>query len=216
MAVAELIAIATPLIEQYGIVGVFLFSLFEEIFAPVPSSFALMAAGFLMLPASSGLGEVLADALGRVVLPASVGLTIGAIFVYAVAYLGGEPLIRRWGRWFGISWAAIERTKARLARSSADELLLFGLRAVPVVPNFLVSVVCGIVHYPAKSFILITFLGSVVRAFLMSLVGWSAGAAYVTYAARLEETGKVVAIAFGALLLILVLAILLRKWLKTG
>ncbi|MFH1162272.1 MAG: VTT domain-containing protein [Candidatus Jorgensenbacteria bacterium] len=208
----ELILKIAPFVKEYGVVGVFLLSFIEEIIAPVPSSVVLMAAGFFLLPALGAMKEVFLDGFLRIVLPASLGLTLGALLIYSLAYLWGEPLIKSWGKWFGVSWGAVEKWRTRFIKGYGDELLVFGLRAFPIVPNILISAVCGVVRYPTKSFIALTFLGSLVRAFLMSMVGWSVGEAYLAYAARISEVSGYLVGGIGLFVVLAVAAVLIRRW----
>ncbi len=190
--VHQLILQVTPLVEQYGALGVFVLSLVEETIAPIPSSLALLATGFFLLQSYDTVGQFLSHAIFRLLLPATLGLTIGQLFVYSLALVGGEPLVRRWGSRLGVSWIRVEQFTVRFSRGRTDELIVFGLRALPVVPNFLVSAVCGLIRYPLKSFLVTSFLGNLVRALLMGFVGWSVGGAYIVYADRLSTIGNVV------------------------
>lgn len=210
----SLIQAITPLVEQYGVLGVFFLSLIEEIVAPVPSALALMAAGFFLIPQGLPFAEIVLPALFQVILPASVGLTLGSLFIYSVAYLGGKPLVIRWGKLFGVTWEKLEQAEARFTKGGADEAIIFALRAVPVTPNFLISAVCGLVRYPMKEFILLTFFGGVVRAILMGFLGWSVGAAYIQYAEQLSALSNLIAITIAAFLVILALFFLLRRFLR--
>lgn len=203
-----------PFVEQYGILGVFLLSMIEEVVTPVPSSVVLMAAGFFLLPALGTLKATLLHGFFYVVLPASAGLTLGALILYSLAFIGGEPLIKAWGKRVGLSWSAMERWRDRFMGGYKDELVVFGLRAFPVVPNSLISIACGLVRYSTKSFILFTFLGSVVRALVMGFLGWSVGAAYLTYAERFSDISLYVlwgAVGLAALILI---SLAVRRWVR--
>lgn len=210
----SLIQTITPLVETYGVLGVFFLSLIEEIVAPVPSALALMAAGFFLIPQGLPFGDIVLPALLQVILPASVGLTLGSLFIYSVAYLGGKPLIIRWGKLFGITWEKLERAEARFTKGGADEAIIFVLRAVPVTPNFLISAVCGLVRYPVKEFIALTFFGGVVRAILMGFLGWSVGAAYIQYATQLSSLANLIAISILFILAVFVLVLLVKRKLR--
>lgn len=207
----SLIQAIAPLVATYGVLGVFFLSLIEEIVAPVPSSLALMAAGFFLIPQGLSFGEIVIPALLQVILPATLGLTLGSLFVYSVAYLGGKPLIVRWGKLFGVTWEKLERAEARFTAGRTDEVLIFALRAVPVTPNFLISAVCGLVRYPVKEFLLLTLFGGMVRAILMGFLGWSVGAAYVQYAEQLSELTNLIAIAVTAFIVVVALVLIFRR-----
>ncbi|PIP30015.1 hypothetical protein COU12_00295 [Candidatus Jorgensenbacteria bacterium CG10_big_fil_rev_8_21_14_0_10_54_38] len=205
----------TPFVREYGVFGVFFLSFIEEIIAPVPSSIVLMAAGFLLLPAFGSIKTVFLDGMLWVVLPAAFGLTLGAILVYSLAYVGGEPLIKMWGKRFGLSWSKVERWRNRITKGTGDELLVFFLRAFPVVPNSLVSAACGMVRYPTRSFIILTFLGSLVRALIMGFIGWSVGEAYLSYAVRFSVWGRYVLIGGAAVIVLAIAAgMFVNRWRK--
>ncbi|MEK7512736.1 MAG: VTT domain-containing protein, partial [Patescibacteria group bacterium] len=158
--------------------------------------FSLMAAGFFLIPAGGEFTSVIWHAFVNVALPAGLGLTAGAFLLYAALYFGGEPFIRRWGRYAGITWEQIKRAESKIIRGRADEWLIFVLRVLPFVPNVAVSAVCGVFRYPLKPFLILTFLGGTLRAFIVSLIGWSVGAAYVEYASELSRAGAIAAVIF--------------------
>lgn len=199
---ANLISAIEPFVQAYGMVGVFAVAFIEEIFAPIPSILSFMAAGFFLLPETGSVSTILWEAFLKVALPAGLGLTAGAFFVYAAFYFGGEPLIHRWGRYVGISWTDVKQAETRFIRGHADEWILFGLRVVPFVPNVAISVVCGTLRYPLKTYLALTFVGGMIRAFFVGLIGWSVGAAYAAYAEELNKIGY--ALGLGALLIIAV------------
>ncbi|MCX6788783.1 MAG: VTT domain-containing protein [bacterium] len=210
----ELISQITPLIQHYGAWGVFFISAIEEIIVPIPSSFSLLAAGFFLVPVGAALGDSMLVLILKVVIPAGLGFAIGSLFPYALAYLGGEPIINRWGKWIGVSWKDVEKINRFFNGTYKDELVLVGLRSIPVVPSGLISVACGVVRYPIKHFFLTTFFGSALRSFFMGLLGWSLGEAFVIYADQISEFGMYVVYIVTGLVAILVVAFLVRKWLK--
>lgn len=197
---ASLISAIEPFVQAYGIAGVFSVAFIEEIIAPVPSILSFMAAGFFLLPASGTAGTILLEAFLKVALPAGLGLTAGAFFMYAAFYFGGEPLIHRWGRYVGVSWADVKRAEEKFIRGHADEWILFGVRVIPFVPNVAISIVCGTLRYPLKTYLALTFVGGTIRAFFVGLIGWSVGAAYAAYAAELNRIGY--AVGLGVLLVV--------------
>lgn len=186
---ANLISNITPFVESYGIFGVFFLSVVEEIIVPIPSSLPLLAAGFFSLPASGEFLSIFIRAIYFIAIPGALGLSIGALFGYSLAYMGGEALIKKFGKWLGISWSSIEKTRDKFEKSKSDEFIILSLRAIPFIPNLAVSLACGILRYPVKKFILLTFAGTFLRALLMGMLGWSLGGAYVIYASRISEFG---------------------------
>ncbi|TSC80580.1 MAG: DedA family protein [Candidatus Peregrinibacteria bacterium Gr01-1014_25] len=188
----QLTATAGDLIHTYGVLGVFLASIVEEVIAPIPSAGVVLLAGFLLIPPEATWTAAAAAAAVNVMIPASIGLTVGSLFPYGVARIGGKLAVDKCGRLLGIDWSLVERAQARFTRSRSDELLLFGVRCVPVIPSVVIGVLCGLVRLPLPEFILFTFLGSLVRTFILALVGWSASAAYSAYAEQFSRGEDIV------------------------
>jgi len=64
-----------------------------------------------------------------------------------------------------------------------------------VVPSIAINVFCGFVRYDLKKFVVITFLGTLVRAFILGFLGWQFRSLYQTISTEisyLEEISVVV------------------------
>ncbi|MBS3903407.1 MAG: VTT domain-containing protein [Anaplasmataceae bacterium] len=183
----NLIELIRPIITTYGSFGVFVISVLEEVIAPIPSTLTILAAGFFLIPVDASFFESIKLALLVVALPAALGITLGSLFVYCLTYWGGKPLIERVGRWVGVGWNDIEKIEKKFDRERIDEIILFILRATPLIPNSAISAFCGVMRYRVKPFLVITLLGTLIRAFIMALIGWMVGEAYSEYAARLGQ-----------------------------
>jgi uncharacterized membrane protein YdjX (TVP38/TMEM64 family) len=92
----------------------------------------------------------------------------------------------------GARWENIEKTKRFLGRGYADEIILIGLRAAPIFPISVVSVLCGAVRMRPITFIITTFIGTVIRIGTLALFGWYAGHEYALYAARIAMFEQIV------------------------
>ncbi len=195
-------------VEAYGAWGVFAVSFIREIIVPIPSALTFAVAGFFLLPGGASFFEILAPIFIRVMIPAASGLTLGSIFIYYIAYLGGKPAITKWGNRFGLSWSSIEGMNEKFRKRYSDEFAIFFLRSFPFFPNFAVSAFCGVVHYSIWSYIIVTFLGTLVRAFLMGVVGWFLGEAYAVFAVKISAISNYL---FFAILLGLIIFLLHRK-----
>lgn len=200
-AIQDFTAQLAPFIVQHGALSVFIVSIIEEIVVPIPSVVILLAAGFFLIPADSALPQVLLELLYKIVIPGGFGLALGSMFVYALAYLGGEPAIKAWGKWIKVSWADVERFKARFRKNYWDEVTIFSLRAIPIFPHVIVSAACGAIRYPPRNFFIISVLGSMVRSFILGFLGWSLGAAYLAYSDSVTAMASWVSVAVGASML---------------
>ncbi|MEK7187432.1 MAG: VTT domain-containing protein [Patescibacteria group bacterium] len=198
------------LVAAYGPWGVFAVALLEEMIAPIPSTLTTVGAGFILLTSYVDLGSVIVPALLFVAVPTALGMTIGGLLPYGIGYYGGNMIIHRWGKWFGITEQSVEKMKRYFNRGHADEVVLAALRAVPIFPNSLTSGVCGLVHYPLRPFLLYSFLGGTVRALVLGLIGWSMGEAYVEYGGLLNAFENIFLL-IAILLIAAILVYLFRK-----
>lgn len=197
----QLISYIQIIIAKYGVLGIFGATILEEVIAPIPSPLVPLAGGFFLLPATSTWPQALLLVLLLVAIPVAVGVSLGSSFVYLLGYFGGKPVVEKWGKWLGTSWADIEKAEQKLANHKSDELVLYSLRLLPVAPGVALSAFCGIIRYRFIVFLLTTFLGSMTRAALLGLIGWQVGDLYYTYAeilASLEDY-----LFFGLILVIL-------------
>ncbi len=198
-------------IREYGAMGVFFAALLEEIIAPIPSSLVAMFAGFFLVPAELTWLQAIVVTFFKVAIPMSIGVTGGSLIVYTIAYFGGKPIIARYGKWFGVSWASIEQAEQKFTKGYADELTLLGARALPIIPSVAISVFCGLVRYPIKTFILFTLMGTFIRSTIMAMIGWQVRDAYIAYAGIINQIEKFI---FVAIIIACAAFLFLRLWQK--
>ncbi len=172
-------------VQLHGMFAVFVVGILEDVLFVVPSALVFMGAGFLLIPAHISFSEALPEAVLRVGLPASLGVTLGALVIYWIVYVGGKAVIDRWGKYVGVTWAAIDHIEKRFTAGYSDEIMLFLARALPIFPLSVITVFCGLIRLPWKEFTLYTFLGTAVRATGAALLGWAAGRSYIYYADQL-------------------------------
>lgn len=209
----EIILYLESVLLAYGSLGVFLGSIVEEIIAPIPSTLVIMGTSFIILKGTVISPETVFSLFVNVVLPASVGVTIGSLLIYTLAYYLGKELIDRLGKYLGVSWENIEKAQSKFEESRSDEVVLFIVRALPVVPSIAINVFCGFVRYDLKKFVVITFLGTLVRAFILGFLGWQFGSLYQTISTEisyLEEISVVV------IVLSIIIYFLYEKYKKKG
>ncbi len=182
----EIILYLESILLVYGPLGVFIASIVEEIIAPIPSTLVIMGTSFIILKGAVISPETVFSLFINVVLPASVGVTIGSLVIYTLAYYLGKEIIDRLGKYLGVSWENIEKAQNKFEESSSDEIVLFIVRALPVVPSIAINVFCGFVRYDLKKFAVITFLGTLVRASILGFLGWQFGSLYQTIATEIS------------------------------
>lgn len=180
----------------HGPWGVFLIAFIQEVVPPIPSTLVSVGSGLLIIGDASVNVASITKLVTHVGLPIAVGMTLGALIVYGVVYWGGAPVVKRFGHLAGISWDDIERLRARMRGTAADDVIFFVARAFPLTPSILLNVVCGVLRWNPVSFVISTFFGTLIRATWSGFLGWQLGGALVSYAEHIEQANNVFFIVF--------------------
>ncbi|MEG3225406.1 MAG: membrane-associated protein [Methanobacteriales archaeon Met13] len=208
---AEIILYLESILMVYGPLGVFIASIIEEVIAPIPSTIVIMGTSFIVLKDTMISPDAFLKLFLNIVLPASLGTTIGSLFVYSIAYFAGKPFLERWGKYLGVSWEDIEKTEKKFEESHSDEIVLFLVRAIPVIPSVAITTFCGFIRFDLKKYLIITFLGTLVRAFILGFIGWQFGSLYQTVA---DEISYLEEISIAVILIAIAAYIIYKKKLK--
>lgn len=187
---AMLLSLADSMsVEAFTFIG----SLVEEIVAPIPSPIVMTAAGSL----AAQQGYTLAY-LFVLSLIGAVGKTIGALFVYAVAYVVGTVFVQRFGHLLGVTLSDVDALRLRLGTGWSQMASLTFLRALPIMSSMVLSVGCGVVRVSFVLYVASTFVGTIVRNFFYLYVGFSGVAAYRALVDGLDSIESLIQIAIGA------------------
>ena len=193
------------LAPTWGLLFIFVFMAIESSFIPFPSEVVMIPAGFLAARGELGLGSPLVAVL--VALAVGVlGSLAGAYVNYYLALWVGKPFLEKYGKWFFLKPAALERACEVFNKYGAATT--FVCRMVPAIRQ-LISIPAGIARMPLGSFTLFTALGAGVWTAILAFVGYGLGktAGDITYL-ELCTKGKEMAAAHlpfvigGALLLV--------------
>lgn len=153
-------------LEVFVIVGAFL----EELLAPIPSPFVMTTAAVLaQIQGYSWINYAV------LILIASAAKTLSSYCVYVAADKAEDVILGKFGKFFGVSHAQVERLGQLLTKSWIDDVLLFLSRALPIVPTFPISVGAGVIKYNVKTYLILTFWGTCVRNLFylwIALFGW--------------------------------------------
>jgi membrane protein DedA with SNARE-associated domain len=207
----KLIQITQSIVSAGGPAGVFAAAILEEILFLIPSPIVPMAAGFFLLSPQADFTEVASRAIFYIAIPVSLGLTIGSIVPYSICYFGGRPAIKKWGRFISLNWETIEKTEKKFVRGYRDEFILLGLRILPVVPSVAISGFCGLIRYPVFRFLTVTAFGAAIRGFLLGLLGWYVGTAYLKYAQMISQIEKYLFVLAGIVGIIIIIWFMRKK-----
>ncbi|HXK39333.1 MAG TPA: VTT domain-containing protein [Candidatus Paceibacterota bacterium] len=182
-----LISVLHSVTMAVGFPGVVFIAFLQEVFPPLPSSAIAMSLGFLLFAGMPLSAETLWSLFLHVGLPIAFGLTVGAVIIYSIVAWGGMALIDRWGKWIGITRADIEKLQGRLQGTVIDDVLLLVARSLPVVPSIAINIVAGLIRWKIIPFVVITFVGTIIRAMWAAAIGWQVGRAFEQYASAIEQ-----------------------------
>ena len=167
------------LAPTWGLLFVLVFMAIESSFVPFPSEVVMIPAGFFAARGELGLGSPLA-AVWAAVAVGVLGSLAGAYVNYYLAQWVGKPFLEKYGKWFFLKPAALERACEVFNRYGAATT--FVCRMVPAIRQ-LISIPAGIARMPLGAFTLFTALGAGVWTIILAFVGYGLGrsAGDITY-----------------------------------
>jgi membrane protein DedA with SNARE-associated domain len=152
-----LIEFFVKIIEAGGYAGIVLLMTLESMIAPVPSEAVMPFAGFLWF-----LGKM---SFLPIVLWSILGSLVGSLISYYIGYRGGEPIVRRYGKYIFLNEEHLEATK-KFFNKHGGKTIFIG-RFIPVIRHF-ISIPAGAGKMNVFQFVVYTFFGAGIwNAFLV-------------------------------------------------
>lgn len=151
----------TRFIELAGYPGVTLLMMMESMVFPVPSEAVMPFAGFLIAQGKfTWLGVILAS---------TVGSLIGSVLSYWIGRYGGNPFLKRYGRYFLLNETHLLKTEQFFKHYG--EPTIFISRFIPIVRH-LISLPAGLSRMKGWKFCLYTVLGAGLWNTFLAWVGY--------------------------------------------
>jgi membrane protein DedA with SNARE-associated domain len=185
----------TNFVAHYGYLAVFLLMAVGSACIPVPSEIVMLFGGAM---ASAGFAtEALNDPSAQlsfwgIVIAGLLGTMVGSWFSYGMGYVGGRPLIDRFGRFLLIRPHEVDKAERWFERHG--ELAVFAFRMVPFARAF-ISLPAGVARMPFWRFSIYSLLGSIPWTVGLAWAGLVLGANWKT----VEQWIRPVSIAFAVL-----------------
>ena len=139
----------------------------EEIVAPIPSPLVMLLAGSISASQDNSLGF-----LFLLAIIGAFSKTIGSLIIYVIADKAEDVVIDKFGKFLGVSHSDTEGLGKFFSKGRRDDLAVFILRAVPIMPTAPVSVIAGLIKLDLKTYLLSTFMGLVVRNSIYLYLGY--------------------------------------------
>lgn len=157
-------SLVTATIAALGYPGLLLLMALESMIFPLPSELVMPFAGFLAAQGRFSFSLVL--------VYSTLGSLIGSLVSYYVGYYGGEPVVRRYGRWLLLTKNDLDKTERWFRRRG--EVTIFFSRLIPVVRH-LISIPAGMGKMKLKRFCLYTVLGAALWNAFLAWLGYLLG-----------------------------------------
>lgn len=166
---SQITAVLIDLVQQVGYLGVFLATMLESFFAPIPSEVVLPTVGLAAKEAGSFTVVIIASVV------AALGNYIGTLPFYYVSRVGADSLlprlINKYGAFLLVSMDDVKKAEQLFARRGKQ--MVFLSRLVPAVRS-LIAFPAGISKMPWAEYTVFTLLGSFIWNLLLISLGFVA------------------------------------------
>lgn len=187
---------------------VFFGCILEQIIVPIPASLIVVSSTFIILKGTSFSIAALGTLIVKIVIPASLGITLGSFVYYTLAYKLGTPFIERTSKYLGVSVEDVKDVEKRFKESRYDDIFMFLARCFPVIPSIAINLFCGLIRYDLKKYIITTFMGSAVQILGWGLLAWFFGNIYVVLEDKISYVGNIVT---GIIVLAVICFIIMKR-----
>ena len=180
----ELFAAFAP---RWGFALVFFFMAVESSFIPFPSEVVMIPAGFLAFRGELATGSPWVDAAIALGV-GTLGSLAGAAVNYWLGFKLGRPFLYRYGRYFFLDKATLERAEDLFRRYG--DITTFVCRLITVIRQ-IISIPAGFARMPVGRFVFFTMLGAGAwNLVLLAVGGWFGRAAQDMTYLELVTRGK--------------------------
>lgn len=173
-------------LELFVLIGTFV----EEVMAPIPSPMVMALAGTIAEAKNMALWYLLPlSFLG------AIGKTLGAWVLYILADKLEDLVIGKLGKYLGVSHREIEGIGKKFNGGWKDNVVLFIIRMLPIVPSAPVSLACGVIKINIKTYLSSTFAGTFFRNLMYLYLGYAGLESYKNISKgfeSIESIGQVI------------------------
>ena len=154
-------------VHDWGYMGVVVLMAMESSIFPVPSELVVPPAA--ILAAQDGGGGM---TFWGVVIAGTVGSYIGSAITYFVSLAVGRPLVMKYGKYFFMPPAKVERAERFMHRYEGGGV--FFARLLPVMRH-LISIPAGIIRMNFWKFSILTTVGAAIWCYVLAVLGLRVG-----------------------------------------
>lgn len=163
--IEQIVSWALGIVSHFGYAGIFATMTLESAAVPIPSEVVLPFGGFL-----AASGEL---SFWSVVLVATAANLVGAVVLFYVGYLGGRPVLEKYGKYVLIHQKEVVKIENWLGKYGSR--VAFFSRLLPGIRTFAPFVI-GMGEMKIFKFGAYTLVGSFIWNWALAYVGFKAGA----------------------------------------
>lgn len=185
-------------VDHMGYVGIFIATMVESTFVPIPAEVTMIPAGMLAAQGKMNYWMVLLSSTG--------GVVAGSLLNYWIGVRYGRAMVLKYGKYILVKPYHIEKTEWFFARYGA--WTAFMGRLLPGIRHY-IACVAGIAQMKLRIFIIYSALGGLIWMWILLQVG---------YMAQMNAKDGVIDISILETILVVILAIgigtfLIQRWL---
>jgi len=159
-----IVEVATDVVAELGLVGIFVLMVLESACIPVPSEATMLFAGFNVSD-----GEY---SLFAAVAVGSIANLVGSWIAYAVGYYGRIDILEKHGKKLHVKKSHLEWADRWFERHG--DATVFFTRMLPIIRTF-ISLPAGVAKMPFWRFSVLTLAGCVPWVLMLTWTGKAAG-----------------------------------------
>ncbi len=152
-------------VHEWGYGGVVILMAMESSIFPVPSELVIPPAAILAAQGGS-------MTLPGVILAGTFGSWLGSAITYWTAMLVGRPVVMKFGKYFMMPPAKVERAERFMHRYEGGGI--FFARLLPVIRH-LISIPAGMIRMGFLKFSALTVVGSAIWCWVLAVLGQKVG-----------------------------------------
>ena len=189
-----IVEVATDVVAELGLAGIFVLMVLESACIPVPSEATMLFAGFNVSD-----GEY---SLFAAVAVGSIANLVGSWIAYAIGYYGRVDILEKHGRKLHIKKSHLEWADRWFERHG--DATVFFTRMLPIIRTF-ISLPAGVAKMPFWRFSALTLAGCVPWVLLLAFIGRQVGARWESWKDSLHYVDyAVVALVVAAVVVLVV------------
>ncbi|OGN22870.1 MAG: hypothetical protein A2915_01135, partial [Candidatus Yanofskybacteria bacterium RIFCSPLOWO2_01_FULL_41_34] len=193
------------IIGPWGMLGVFVGSVLEEVIAPIPSLFMQLSYGFLLYTGTPTTTETVLKFFVTMPVVAAAGVVVGSLPYFLISKYIGTKFITRFGKYLGLGHDPNAKIKEFLDKQTFDEKFLVFGRLIPMVPSIIIAILPGFFGVSVRNYIIFSFIGAYIRCAALGFIGWQMGRSYLIYVEKAQATQNT----WGPMFLVVILVIVL-------